>query len=100
MLDFPTEPVLPRVLHHTDDFVGVTVVSIRLRHMEADRITAGEEPLRERLVDHADRPAAGTILCRDLTAEQHGDAQRREVTGANGVVPGSVIAAAGRRVAF
>src|SRR5262249_12042860 len=52
-----------------------------------------EEPPRERLVDHAHRPSAQTILFRDLASQQHRDPESGEIRGPERIVPGSAVAA-------
>src|SRR3954462_10931801 len=68
---------LPYLVDQPDHFARNEVAGTETDAL-ADRILAGPEPPRERLVDHHDGPAFGAVLGRELTAALDAHAKKPE----------------------
>src|SRR5262249_45415815 len=73
VLNVGAETLFSSVPRHTDDLVGIALVSVDLGNMHAERVAAREEPPGERLIDETHPGARWLIAFRDFAAQQHGD---------------------------
>src|SRR5262245_39616750 len=78
----------------------MAVLGVLLCDVQSYWTSAGEEPLREGLVDDAHRPPTGPILLGDLAAQEHRDTKGRKIARTHRVIARSGVAAPRRRVSL